>query len=233
MIGIGSTDIYIDTPSLSREELEEYSRHLFEQWEVYVDSHLELDDYSLSLSVEDGSIRAYGKIAVIGLSALYLGIGQYGSFVSGIQTIKRQVTDANEYLGQRAVLPFSEERISPKVRKRGEALSKLEGMFKKVEAGEITIEDALEQSKALLGEDDSASEFYSDLEGSLKDIPSYPQEEQLELDIPTEEIAATEIKGIAKPSKAPRPQQPPKDHYRVIVWRDSKDDRVKIEVTKR
>lgn len=107
MIGIGSADIYIDTPKLSRTELEEYSKILFEQWEAYVDRHLELSDYSLSVSVEDGSVKVLGKIGV-GLYALYIGIGQYGSFMSGIQTIKDQVSDVSEYLGQQAVAPFSE-----------------------------------------------------------------------------------------------------------------------------
>ena len=102
MIGIGSTDIYIDTPKLSREELEEYSKSLFEQWEIYVSNHLELDDYSLSLSVEDGSVKAYGKIAVATLSALYIGLGQYGSFISGVHTIKRQVNDTSEYYPYRS-----------------------------------------------------------------------------------------------------------------------------------
>ncbi|MDO6514610.1 hypothetical protein [Neptuniibacter sp. 2_MG-2023] len=233
MIGIGSADIYIDTPKLSREELEEYSKTLFEQWEVYVDIHLELSDYSLSLSVEDGSIKAYGKIALASLSALYIGIGQYGSFMSGVQTIKGQVSDASEYLGQQAVRPFAEERISPTVRKRGEALSRLEGIFKKVEAGEITVEEAVAQSKALLGEDENVPDFYNDLENSLAEIPPHPQEEQLELDIPVEEAVAAEIKSLEKRNKSPRPPRDPEDHYRVIIWRDSKDDRVKVEVTKK
>jgi hypothetical protein len=232
LIGIGSVDIYIDTPKLSREELEDYSTALFEQWEVYVDSHLELSDYSLSLSVEDGSVKALGKIAVAGLSALYIGIGQYGSFMSAVETIKGQVSDASEYLGQRAVAPFAEERISPKIRKRGEALSRLEGIFKKVEAGEITVEEAVEQSKALLGEDENVPDFYSELEESLISIPSHPQEEQLELDIPTDEAVTAGIKSISKTNKPPRPQQPPVDHYRVVVWRNSRDDRVNVKVTK-
>jgi len=231
LIGIGSANIYIDTPKLSREELEKYSKALFDQWEVYVDTHLELSDYSLSLSVEDGSVNALGKIGV-GLYALYIGIGQYGSFMSAVQTIKDQVNDVSDYLGQRAVAPFSEERINPKIRKKGEALSKLEGIFKKVEAGETTVEDAVEQSKALLGEDENAPNFYSELEESFIEIPSYPQEEQLELDIPTDEIGPAEIKSISKPNKPPRPKQPPADHYRVVVWRDSRDDRVNVKVTK-
>ena len=231
MIGIGSADIYIDTPKLSREELEEYSKALFEEWEDYVDSHLELSDYSLSLSVEDGSVKTLGKIGV-SLYALYIGVGQYGSFMSGVQTIKSQINDVSEYLGQRAVAPFSEQRISPKIRKRGEALSRLERIFKKVEAGEMTVEDAVAKSKILLGEEENASGFYSDLEESLIEIPSHPQEEQLELGIPSEEAFTAEISNISKPSKPPRPQQPPVDHYRVVVWRDSRDDRVNVKVTK-
>jgi hypothetical protein len=231
LIGIGSADIYIDTPKLSRKELEEYSKALFEEWEDYVDSHLELSDYSLSLSVEDGSVKTLGKIGV-SLYALYIGVGQYGSFMSGVQTIKSQINDVSEYLGQRAVAPFSAQRISPKIRKRGEALSRLERIFKKVEAGEMTVEDAVEKSKILLGEEENASGFYSDLEKSLIEIPSHPQEEQLELGIPSEEAFTAEISNISKPSKPPRPQQPPVDHYRVVVWRDSRDDRVNVKVTK-
>jgi hypothetical protein len=139
----------------------------------------------------------------------------------------------DKYLGERAVFPFSEERISPKVRKRGDALSSLEGIFKKVEAGEMTVENALEKSKALLGEDADSTEFYNGLECSLKDIPFHPQEEQLELDIPVEEKTTEVTSIISKPSRTPRPQPAPTDHYRVVVWRDSKDDQVKIEVTKR
>lgn len=233
MIGIGSTDIYIDTPKLTREELEQYSKHLFEQWEGYVDDHLRLDDYALSLSVEDGSLKAYGKIACISLSALYIGIGQYGSFITGIQTIKQQVDNVSDYLGQRAVLPFAEDQITPKVRKRGEALSRLESIFKKVEAGEMTIEDALEQAKTIFGEGDNSVKFYSDLKGALNDIPAHPKEEQLELDVTIGGVVDSEIKSTPKSNRAPRPLPSPSDHYRVLVWRDSKEDEVKVEVTKR
>lgn len=231
MIGIGSADVYIDVPSLSREELEEYSRLLFEQWETYVDGNLELSDYSLSLSVEDGSIKALGKIGV-GLYALYIGIGHYGSFMSGVQTIKSQVSDVSEYLGQKAVEPFSDIQISPKVRKRGDALSRLEGIFKKVEAGKISVEEALEESKALFGRDESVPEFYQELENSLIAIPAHPSENQLELDISTEQVAPPEEKPRSKAPKQPRPQQPPIDHYRVIVWRESREERVHVTVSK-
>lgn len=231
MIGIGSTDIYIDIQSLSREELEEYSKLLFEQWEAYVDSNLKLSDYSLSLSVEDGSIKALGKIGV-GLYALYIGIGQYGSFISGVQTIKSQVSHVNEYLGQQAVVPFFDDRITPKVRRKGEALSRLEGLFRKVETGKISVEEAIEESKTLLGNDSSVPEFYDTLESSLIEIPDHPSEKQLELDIPTEQTALFENQSHLKVPKPSKPKRPPTDHYRVIVWRESREERVNITVSK-
>lgn len=231
MIGIGSADIYIDIPSLSREELEEYSRALFERWESYVDSNLVLSDYSLSLSVEDGSVKALGKIGV-GLYALYIGIGQYGSFISGIQTIKGQVSDASEYLGQQAAEPFSDCPIKPVVHKRGEVLSRLESIFKKVESGKISVDEALEESKYLLSDDDGVPEFFDELKESLTEIPDHPSENQLELDIEVEQFVPINEKAKPKTPKKPRPKQPPIDHYRIVVWRESRKEQINVSVSK-
>lgn len=63
-------------------------------------------------------------------------------------------------------------------------------------------------------------------------MPSHPQEEQLELDIPIQEMITADIQSPPKPKKPPSPQKPPVDHYRVVVWRDSRDDRVNVKVTK-
>jgi hypothetical protein len=231
LIGIGSADIYIDIPSLSRNELEEYSKTLFEQWESYVGGNLDLSDYSLTLSVEDGSVKALGRIGV-GLYALYIGIGQYGSFMSGVQTIKSQINDVSEYLGQQAVEPFSENQIKPKVRKRGEVLTKLEGVFKKVEAGKISTEEAVEESKAILGNDESVPEFFDELKDALIDIPSHPSENQLELDVHSEQLVPIEDKTRPKSPKTPRPKQPLIDHYRVVVSRESREDRVSVTISR-
>ncbi|SBT12563.1 hypothetical protein [Vibrio celticus] len=87
MANIGTVDFYLGVPSLPREEFEIYSTQLFDEWEAYIGEHLQLSDFSLVLEVEEGSIKAKGKIfATIGV--LYFGIGQYGSFVSGLYIIK-------------------------------------------------------------------------------------------------------------------------------------------------
>jgi len=231
LIGIGSTDIYIDIPSLSREELEAYSRSLFEEWEAYVGRNLELTDYSLSLSVEDGSVKALGKICVH-LFALYIGIGQYGSFMAGVETIKSQVSEVGDYLGQQAVAPFSNNQISLKVRKRGEALSRLEGICKKVEAGKVSVEEAIEESKAILGSNESVPNFYSELKSSLVGIPEHPSKHQLELEVSTEQTIPIEENNRTKSPKPSKPKQPHVDHFRVVVWRESREENVHFEVLK-
>jgi hypothetical protein len=231
LIGIGSAEIYIDIPSLPREELEIYSRELFTQWENHVDTYLELSDYSLSISVEDGSVKALGKIAV-GLYALYIGIGQYGSFISGLKTIKDQVSEASDYFGKEAVAPFEKHNSAPSFKKRGEVLAKLEGIIKKVESGKLTAEEALEQSKALLGQENDVPEFYSELEASLTSIPSHPSEQQLEFDIPRPESEALPVKPRSKSPSSPIPKQPPIEHYRVIVWRESREKDINVTVSK-
>ena len=57
----------------------------------------------------------------------------------------------------------------------------------------MTVEDAVERSRTLLGEDESIPNFYNELEKSLSDIPTHPIEQQLALDIHTDEMEPSEI----------------------------------------
>jgi hypothetical protein len=84
MIDLGATDFYIGVPSMPQHELETYSTRLFDEWEKYMEKALALPDHSLALEVDEGSVKGRGKIAA-GLIALYLGIGQYSDFVSGLR----------------------------------------------------------------------------------------------------------------------------------------------------
>ena len=116
MIDLGSTNFHIGVPSMPRQELRRYSTRLFDEWDEYVENTLKLPDYSLALEVEEGSVKGGGKIAVV-LGALYLGIGNYGSFISGLQTIREQISSAGDFLAERAVQPFELSGVLPKVRK--------------------------------------------------------------------------------------------------------------------
>lgn len=76
------------------------------------------------LEVEEGSINGSGKIAVV-LGALYIGIGNYGSFVSGLQTIRNQVSTAGDFLAEKAGTPFETTGVQPKIRKHSGSLGRL------------------------------------------------------------------------------------------------------------
>lgn len=84
MIDLGGTDLYINVPSLPREEFERYSTNLFDEWESYIGKILKIPDYALALEIEEGSIKVSANIAAY-IAAIYIGIGQYGSFMSGAQ----------------------------------------------------------------------------------------------------------------------------------------------------
>ncbi len=219
---IGATDFYIGVPSLPRKQFEEYSTHLFDEWEIYVERVLKLSDYSLSLDVEEGSIRAVGRIAAA-LGVLYIGIGQYGSFISGLQTIHRQVHSVGDYLGERAGAPFESSKAKPKIRKRGQSLARLQNLFAKVQRGELSVEDAMRESERIFGAElDEAIEFKNELKISLEQAPLLPKQLKLPLvDIDGEEIFLEAI--TRKPQQPlPKPPAPVPDLYRVEIWRENR-----------
>lgn len=232
MASIGTIDFYIGVPNLPREEFELYSTQLFDEWEAYVGENLELNDYSLVLEVEEGSIKAKGKIMAT-LGVLYFGIGQYGSFISGLQTIHSQVRAVGDYLGERASSPFDLNVAKPKLRKRGESLARLENLFVKVQRGDITVDMAMKETEAIFGtEVDEAPEFMKELKESLEKTPLLPQQMQLPLVDTNGEPLVFDSHRPDKPSK-PRPHKPKPivEQFRVEVWRENKRSKRNIKVT--
>lgn len=83
MIDIVRASFNFDAPAPPEDHLIAYARRVFQEMDSAVEQHLSLEDYSLYLSVEEGSIKGIGKVA-LGAYALYQGIAQYGSFVQGV-----------------------------------------------------------------------------------------------------------------------------------------------------
>jgi len=225
-------DFYIGVPSLPLGEFEQYSTLLFDDWESYVENVLQLPDYSLSLNVEEGSVKAVAKIAATTLGVLYIGIGQYGSFISGLQTIEKQVHSANSYLGQRAGIPFESSSIKPKVRKRGESLTRLRNLFAKVQRGEITVEEAMLASRDIFGSEiETVPEFIVELRESFEQAPLFPQQIQLPFEDVENNILLPEAKKPIKPRLTqPREPAPDPEQYRIEVWRESKKGKRNVRV---
>ena len=229
MIDLGTTDFYIGVPSMPRHEFEEYSTRLFDEWEEYVEKTLVLPDYSLALEVEEGSVKGGGKIAVV-LGALYIGIGNYGSFVSGLQTIRDQISSVGDFLVERAVVPFESSSLEPRVRKRGGSLSHLQRLFVKVQRGEMTAEQAMREAETLFGDDAAtAPEFMQKLQESFEQTPQFPQQLPLPLDTLEQELPGSNKGRLPRPSR-PKPSLPPTQQFRVEVWRESKKGQRRVRV---
>lgn len=229
MIDLGTTDFYIGVPSMPRQELKRYSTRLFDEWEEYVSSTLKLSDYSLALEVEEGSVKGVGRIAAV-LGTLYLGIGNYGGFVQGIEIIRSQVNSVGDYLVEHASSPFKASGCETKVRKRGGSLAHLQRLFVKVQSREITTEQAMLEAETLFGDEaDAAPGFMCDLRKSFELVPLFHQQLPLLPDATDMELDSGTKKGKPRPSR-PLPTAPPPQHLRVEVWRDSKNGQRRVRV---
>lgn len=231
MFDLGTTDFYISVPSMPRHEFEKYSTRLFDEWDQFVEQTLALPDYSLALEVEEGSVKGFGKITVV-LGVLYLGIGNYGSFISGVQTIREQVSTAGDFLAKRAATPFGSNGSEPKVKKHGGSLARLQRLFLKVQRGEMTTEQAMSEAENFLGDDAAANpEFMLELEKSLELAPRFHQQQLLPLDERgiDDPLLHKEKERLPRPSPSGTNLAPP-PHFRVEVWRESKKGLRKIRV---
>lgn len=217
----------MDVPRLPKEKLEVYSSETFDKWEKYLSDHLKLQDFSISLEVEDGSINLKAVICTA-LVTLYIGIGQYGSFITGIQTISSQVKGAGEYLSVKACEPHESEGLSYRVRKKSGTLGQIERLFVKVKKNELTVEQAIDKAEEILGEEaESSPEFVNELKESLKETPKYPEQlyfETIELD---EGLIPEKKKQKPRPGRAPRKRPEPNLHNHIKIWRETKKGKKK------
>lgn len=227
MINIGTTDFYLDVPSLPPKEFESYSTQLFDEWEAYVDEVLKLPDYYLALDVQEGSISAKSKI-LVATTAVCGFLASYGSISSGIKNMHADVSAIGDYLGVRASAPFSQITENPRIRKRGEALSKLESLFVRVGNGSISVDEAMTLAEKILGEE--VPEFMEELKVSLEKTPS---QIHLPLDEPELQLSLQEQDKERKPSTPkPRIHMIRPDQYRVEIWRESKISERNVRIIK-
>lgn len=233
MIDIGNTEFLIAVRSLAKDDFEIYSSRLFDTWDEYIEKSLSVPDYSISLEIEEGSIKGKGKIA-IAVGALYLGIGNYGSFISGLQTIRGQVSYVSSKLVESALSPFGEGSVKTTYRNNGGALSHLHRLFQKVQKGELTADQAMREAERILGEEAKSSPaFMQKLNDALKNAPKYPKQEHLFEGAENEFNGSIDEKIKRIPSRTPTPKpDTPINQFRVEIWRESKRDKKNVRVSK-
>jgi hypothetical protein len=232
MIDIGNTEFLIAVRSLAKDDFEIYSSHLFDTWDEYIEKSLKVPDYSISLEIEEGSIKGTGKIAV-GIGVLYIAIGNYGEFISGLKTIGGQVSYVNDKLVESAASPFEKDNIQTTYRNKSNTLSHLNRLFQKVQKGELTANQAMIEAKLALGEEANTSpEFMQKLNEALESAPKYPKQEPLfeETDIELDGVNNNGDKK--KPSRAPTPKpDTPINQFRVEIWRESKRGKKNVKIS--
>ena len=230
MLDLGSTAFYIDTPGLPRRRLERYSTQLFDKWDLYISRVVSIPDYSIALEVEEGSIKGKGKIAVA-IGALYFGIGNYGSFISGLQTIRDQVVSASNFLADQANSRFDADMT---VKKKGGIAAQLHKLFTKVQSGQLSVEEAMIEAEKLIGENAKDSpEFMAALRDSLQTAPKHHLQTDLGLEIPDYVEPLPEGTESEPKPQVPRPPLPPFPHLRIEVWRESGREERKVRISNR
>ena len=232
MIDIGSTNFLLKVPSLPEDEFERYSTKLFDEWDMVVEQTLVLPDYSLSLEVEEGSIKGHGKIAAA-LGVLYFGIGNYGDFISGLETIRGQVSYASNALFEKAKSSVDCSNLSGTMKKNGGALSQLRRLFDKVQRGTLTAEQAMTEVRTLFGDEaNEVPDFIRELKRQFENVPRFPKQLSL-IDEEWEECIEKPIRQDKKTPRSPLPKPTPMPHhYRIEIWRESKKDKKRIKINK-
>ena len=233
MIDLGSTEFLLAVPSVPELQLKRLSTSLFDSWESFVDQSLSLPDYSLFLQVEEGSVKGMAQIGAV-LGAVYLGIGNYGDFISGVKTITEQVGATSDYLTEQAGRVFSCPDPRASSRKRGGSLAALQRLFAKVQKGEMTADEAVIRAEDLFGsESNTAPGFMRDLEESLRNCPRHHEQQSFPFLGQSDE----QVQQFIEPTRQPRlprssPDLGPPLQLRVEVWRESKKKRKHTRVIK-
>lgn len=168
------------------------------------------------------------------LGALYVGIGNYGDFISGMETIRGQVSYLGTKLVESARSPLGGDSVRVSVQNRGGTLSQLRRLFQKVQRRELTADQAMIEAERLLGDEANTSpEFMKALRKGLSNAPLLPQQIPL-LDEPVEEPGSDveEVTTKKKPrTPVPRPDTPI-NQFRIEIWRESKKKKKNVKVTK-
>ncbi|ASI69862.1 hypothetical protein BA022_15695 [Diaphorobacter nitroreducens] len=232
MIDVVNTSFYLKAPFFDKGAFERYSSELFDEWDSQVGIYLNLPDYALTLVLEEGSIKGRGTIAAA-VAALYIGIGEYGDFVSGLRTIHEQASYVSAALFQEAKERFActSERGNTK-RTDGEIVY-LRRLFERVQAGAVTPDQAVEEVRSRWGEEASNSpEFLSTLASSLEAAPRHPDQLTLSDESWPDCLLPETLERDPQPRAPRRPELPIPQHYRIEISRPSRGEQKKVKLTK-
>ena len=232
MLDVVTTSFYIKAPMFEREAFEKYSTDLFDEWDRYVEKHLGLPEYAVTLVVEEGSIKGAARIGAT-LGALYLAIGNYGSFISGVQIIREQAGHVTNALFDEAKNSFGCRSTRGNSKQSSGEIYYLKNLFERVQRGQVTPDQAVSEVQDRWGHEASNSpEFLRDLAQSLARAPRHPEQ------LPMADEFWEPCGEQEAPSPAPKPRRPPlpgapiPQQYRIEIFRPKKGGQKKVKLTK-
>lgn len=206
------------------QQLEDLARRLFHEWQGVAVEHITLEDYGLSIILEEGSLEGHTRVlAYAGI--VYAAIAGYGSFRSGIDYLIKDGMTAANAIRSKAPLKDEIER-SAKVKFTADAgvLSDVEGILKRVRLGQldphegrVLIVDLLESYGEI------PDETVTEIDSSLKDMPKAGKQLSIEVE---------SVPRAASRKSNPRKQREPKPsgaHWMVEVSTRSRKEKPTIE----
>ncbi len=226
MLDVVTTSFYIKAAGFEKNEFEHYSTALFDEWDSYIESHLDLTDYAVTLVIEEGSIKGAGKIAATA-GVLYLAIGNYGSFISGVQTIREQASYVTNALFDQAKGRFGCKTTRGNSNQSGGEIFYLKNLFERVQRGQATPDQAVAEVQDRCGQDAASSpDFLRDLATSLAKAPRLPEQLPItgEFWEPCEDIKAPERKPKAETTARSR-----NPHSTALQNRDISSEEGRLE----
>lgn len=220
MIDIVRASFNFDVPAPPEDYLIAYAKRIFEEMDSAVEEYLSFDDYSLYLSVEEGSIKGLGKVALCAY-ALYQGIAVYGSFIQGVEIIKRQgCAVAKAIIDAASKDQAVEQAFKKHTRKDAGAASRLKQLFEKVRDREIGPEMATVQALEIL--DPTGTELppeaQREIAVSIESLEKHPEQLTLELGI------SEEFDRPSVPSPRQKRPMPIQQHLLVVIERKRRFD---------
>jgi hypothetical protein len=230
MVEVGATSFRLEAPPMSRDELRSYSTKLFDEWDARLSPGFAIEDYSLRLEIEEGSVEG---LAVVGATvvALYTGVSKYPSFVAGLQKIQSHVRLASDHLVARASEPFTRLNLRPRVTRRSGVPGQLERLFARVKARELSVEEAMRDAERILGADSAqAAELLHALAKGLVAVKRNPEQLILPMELPAD-IDERESKPVGVRKRARGDSAVASPHFKVEVWRDSRSGKREIRIS--
>lgn len=237
MLLIGEALCNISIAPLSQAELAGYAELLFDEIDVAAERFVHLPDYELHLEVEEGSVKARNAI-LVSLASLYVGIGNYGSFVSGVREIRDQVKAIGDLFLDAAPGRLSVPKEAIVQKKRNPAvLGKLENLFQSVAKGDMSPDDAARLAMDVLADDEEPPPALSEeVAHAMANIRRNPQ--QLPFvsngyDLDTSLVTANELPLTRQRKPRQKREMPPvlpSNKLRVEVWREGKHGKKNIKI---